>query len=900
MTKRSLFFGGLALLALLVFAGCSNPSSSDPESSPVAGNPLIPRDAVLAGDFDQLVGLLNEIAADTNGVVNIAYAGTFDGKLTIRSGKTVYLVASEANSGVYGLTTDNVIVEEGARLVVLENVTLSTDNSASTAGRLLVKGKVDVYGTLAVGLNALDVADYFVAADTTIEARGTVIGTNRIAIGAGGALSLKDDDIANQTTPDRFTPTQAWAAAGQGHLTIDGELPSVYTVTYMLEGINPSATRWYTFETAGGEVPKLIPVGAHVTTNAAIADTTDPEHTLTVNGWLIANNASLGAVTQITVSGALDTDNAANRSINPGYPDFYDWSEGYLEANGATLKSAASINVLDRGEFFSSSTAIELPETGTKINLGRSATFTASGAATNSFENLTDLYIGPGAGVKIDSPALTFGDLRTLTLQDGARLDAIGGAVTFLVEDPAPATPNKTQITLGLNSFYKVGVSPTAKVAVAIENNSKLIDGSTLTVNEGSTLSLAAGKTLTVGDGAEVDLSGLITTAQATVPTSPEAAPVQINGEIKLEEGGTLKGPDVTKLGATADARLNAAKFFTFGEDGKILLSYGASYLMGEIPVVGESTSGYTWVAAASAGVDAQIEINGQGVIIRDVKKGTGAAKVAIAGPGAYILKGQTLTLEHSSVKLVSSSAEGLILFGGDTTTDGATLKGPGKLIISKDGTEDTTTIVGGAYGWQAVGAETIKFYYSSKSIIAGLTALTGAAVSAETTLKAMGPGAAIAQAGEASNDLNVGVFTTIALGGTNLVEHGAIILKNTGSDASNNGSMSLTAATSKITTGNTAGTGQTAAVKLDAEGETTISGSAIDQHGILLLAGDGNNLKATSTATVADSRASAGKLVSLEGASGATVKCSTTGAPTDEASGDAIISSLTQTEASS
>jgi hypothetical protein len=777
MTKRSLFWGALALLAFLVFAGCSNPSSSDTTSGPVAGNPGVPRDAVLAGDFDQLVGLLNEITADTNKVANIAYNGDFDAELTIPSGKTVYWYGDSQSLSA------NLIVEEGARLVILGNSTLTTNGDDN---QLLVKGKVDVYGGLTIGDTALDVADYYVT-DKTIEARGTVIGTSRIAIGAGGILTLTDDDIANQTTPNRFTPTQAWAAAGQGDLTISGALSPVYSVTYMLEGIYPSAARIYTFETNGAEVPKLIPVGAHVTTNAAIADTTDPEHTLTVNGWLIAPNASLGAITNLTVSGALDTDNAVSRasSASPSMDSY--WNEGYLAADSATLKSAVSINILDRGEFASESIYIELPEAGSKINLGRSAIFTAAGTTLNTFKNLTDLYIGPGADVTIDSTALTFGSLKTLTLQDGASLTATGGNVTFLEEATPANPPNKTQLTLGLNTFYNVRVATTAKVDVAITNNSKLIGASVLTINEGSTFTVAEGATLTVGPEAQIDFSKLFAQG-TTVPANAEAAPVKINGAIELTGDGTnfagLKGPE---LGAAPQpTATDAAKFVAFGDTGKIVFNYGTSLVMDEAPIVGDSNATYTWKDGTDDG--AQIEITKTGITIRD----TGGdapddAEVTIGSDQAVILKDQTLTLEKG-VKLIAGT-NGLSLTGGDANTGGAKLVGLGELVI--DNTGAVATIIGGSNGWQAIGAELVTFSFATTAKIA--------ANSAAATLKALGPGATIAVT--AAGTLNIGADTTIELGGITTIAGGVINLPNTAI-------LKFAAATSKILAG--AGTGTT------------------------------------------------------------------------------------------
>jgi hypothetical protein len=800
MTKKSLFFGGLALLALVVFAGCSNPSSSDPESSPVAGNPDIPRDAVLAEGFDQLVGLLNDTNADTNGVENIAYAGAFSAEVTIRGGKTVYWYGDDSTLAA------NLIVEEGARLVILGGSTLSTDGAKK---QLLVKGKVDVYGGLTIGANALDVADYF-EANGTKEARGTVIGTSRVAIGAGGKLTLKADDIANTNTENRFTPPQAWAAAGKGDLEVDGELSSTYTVTYMLKDISLAAGRWYTFETAGGDLPSLIPAGADVTTNAALAGTAD--NTLTIYGRLTAPNATLGSITDLTISG-LDTDTTAAKSAAP---TLQGWNEGYLEADVATLASAVSVNILDRGEFVSASKAIN-PPAESKINLGRSAIFTASGDSVNTFEKLSGLYAGPGAAVSIASTALTFAGLKTLTLQDGAKLEADEGtAVTFLVDPNA-----KTAISLGANTLYKVGVSPAAKVDVAITNNASLNAGSVLKVNEGSTFTLDAGKTFTVQPGATFDLSSL----GITVPT---AAPVQINGTVvfkgTVENAGTLIGANPTLFEGDPTV---ISKFAAFGPDGKFEFNYGSAYIFAEseadagdeITYIGKAGDG----AAFALGSNSRISISGSGISIGATNKG-GFTVVAVEEDGAYIAKDQTLTLDINA-ELQLGVGEG-VMFAGDAN-GGARLEGPGKIVVL-DGEDRNVTITAGSGSWRAHGAGSIAIVNPGSEATVITTFETG-----DASFKALGASAVITVAED--TELTIAAVTTI-----DLSEGGTLSIAANGDDDGTK--IALPAATSIIKTNAAAGTAVTQdskklsinGVELTIGSSTVINAASADTGGLL------------------------------------------------------------------
>ncbi|MFP3091039.1 hypothetical protein LQZ21_12015 [Treponema sp. TIM-1] len=822
MTKKSLFLGAaaLALLVLFAFIGCSNPSSGDSAPVSQAGAfGAIPDGAVYTDDLVELEGLLNDFRADTNQVSDIVFtqnAAALIRDITIPTGKTVYLT-NATNSGVaLGTLVSNIIVEEGGRLVLLAD--LITDGATK---RLLVKGQLDIYEALTT--TALDVADYFFEASGTIDAKGTVIGTGHVVVHTGATLIITDDDIAPEPSPDRFTPAQAWAAAGQGSLVIVGALDTNYKVTDVIAGVYPSRDRFYVVETNGGGVlPSVIPAGAIITANGVIEDaeghnltvngsltaenlasTFEDIVTLTVNGTLIANSATFENVEKLTVSSA-NTDNLASRASTPTDSDV--WIRSYLGADSATLEKAADITIGDNGEFESESTAIVLPE-GAKIRLGRSAVFTSAGLNTNSFDNLTSLFIGPAAAVTIRSPAVTFKSLETLTLQDSAQLDAdAGAAVSFLVDTATPPA-RKTIITLGKNVLYQVGVSPTAKVDVAIKNDSSLIAGSVVAVNPGSTFTLDPGVTLTVPTGAAVDFSA-VTTGSTAGPATPADAPIKINGTIEVTGSGSIIGPSPVGLTNATDVY----KFTAFEDGGKVLLNYGTSFTTGATKLVGADGTGsaYEWVSGGTSD-GAQIEINGEGLVIRDTD-GNGA-EVTIGAPNAYILKEQTLTLEAGVELLVDSAANRLWLAGDAATSGGATLKGPGKLIAG------TTEISGGSRGWQVFGGDTIGISYTGATAATIANSGTGA-----TTFTALGAGATITQA--ASGTLTIGPNTTIELGGSSSTAWGVIVLKDSG------GALEFNAATSKLLLG--AGSGGAAA-----SGLTTLKIGGKDVTNTSLVAAD-------------------------------------------------------------
>jgi hypothetical protein len=322
-----------------------------------------------------------------------------------------------------------------------------------------------------------------------------------------------------------------------------------------------------------------------------------------------------------------------------------------------------------------------------------------------------------------------------------------------------------------------------------MDSNSSLTGDSVLKVNGESTFTLGPNATLTVGPEAMVDFSAIKTD---TVPQAG-AEPIKINGIITLTEGAVFKGP------VPPSTPEDAAKFVAFGENGGVLVNYGTTFYMGEMQIVGDAdaTASYTW---ASDDDGAQIEINGSGLTIRDIGGGTTGSKtdalVAVSGPGAYILKEQTLTLD-TGVKLVVTGQQ--IWFVGDAN-GGAQLKGQGELVVKNSGTL-LTTIIGGP-GWQVVGTDTIGIGQSTTTtgIVAGST--TG------SSFKARGTGAIIRQETN-TNTLSIGANVTVDLGGSTGSPGGIIVLKG---DKATGGTLTV-AANGKVLLGT--GTGGQALTEL-------------------------------------------------------------------------------------
>jgi hypothetical protein len=900
MAKKSLFLGAvaLALLVLFTFAGCSNPATETTYVDRVVVDEFdYPVGTVFTDTFDELVGVLNETAEATNGVTYVAFRAatlTFTSRLIVPANKVVYV---EQTGGTHTLLQD-IVVEPGGTLVLVSAVTTAAGaNDGTVTGKLRIKGLMEVYDTLTVTTSTLDVADYY-EVDDVISAVYTVIGKN-VSVKAGGTLVLPAADLRllTDSSTNKFTPAEAWAAAGQGSLAITGPLTNTaFTVEYILSGVNPSATRWYIVTTPGGApLPSFIPEGAFITSTGPMADT--PDHNLTVNGCLIAdaatatfkdivnltvngelqaNNATFESVENLIIS-AVNTENASRASAAPAWKPFGGW----LGADSATLKKAGNINIGDNGTFISESNAIDLPA-GTNIILGKSAAFTASAAALNTFAGVASLFIGPASSVTLTSSDISLAALEHLTVKDSGLLSS-PGIFTFKLEEPA---------LVGKNALVIGNYAADAEVDFVYTGDTTLIAnagiGNKYVVPVKSTLTVAPGATLTVPNTVTLDLSAL------KLPAAGESAPVTISGAIQIASGGSVIGPSL--VGLTDAVKLDMYTAFDFGSTGKLLLNWGASFQMGTgttpgtdveylVGANGTAADAFEWCASATDG--AQIELTGSGITIRDTPVGAAAAPdyaaVVTVGRVTDIIKSHNLTLDQG-ITLNIIAATAALRLAGDTA-GGAKLLGAGKVAISTQ-----TEIIGGQYGWQAYGGTGFISlgYPANKPTIAAT--VTG------TSFRALGPGATITQLAVATNALIVDANTVIELGGNEQAVGGSIILKNSsGANKTDNAKLTLSAGTSRITTGNTSAA-QTSAVVLAADNITAAATSTISAIGVLYLDGDGTVIKATPTVTAVEGKVPVGRLISLEGGASAQSITGGNGTTTVDGTVDGVINSLTPT----
>jgi hypothetical protein len=714
MNKKSLLLGAaaFALLVLFAFVGCSNPSSGSTEYvTQASGDYPYPADTVFVNDRAALDGLLNDYDASTNQVRHIAFRGgsATVGGLDIPGGKTVYL-AGDYSAAITG----DIIVREGAVLVLV------TPFTAGNTARLLVRGSVEVFNTLKVTNDALDVSNYTDETDIT-RGRKTVIGTN-VKILPGATLILDVDDIIpphEVEAADKFTPAQAWAAAGQGHLVIGTNstprnpspadaLPNYfYTVEELLRGVDPNPNRTYTVVSGRFTSEELrwnIPAGAYITTSAIpTISTSAAKDELVINGSL-------------TIAGTLD---------------------------GIT-----------------------------KLTVGNGGSLVLTEPSGELLRGLEELHLGPGAIFDIDpNPDVSLESLKTLFLGDGSGISVTGHKVTF----NKAGTP--IDLTIGKNVTNQIQLSASAKIKTKIEKDASLVNSSELIVYPGSTFEVAEGVTFTVEGGSVFDISKL------PIPPTGDTPDVKIAGAVEIAGTGVFVGPAFATVAANPEnlykafelegdgkVVLNHGATFYLGSDS------GPEF-------VGPTTGAtYRW-ASTAPNDGAQIEINDKGLIIRDINgfdSTISATMVAVTveGSGAGVLKDQSLTLERGVTLTITDGINNALWLIGDTETagGGATLLGPGTLAFG--GTGGPINIVGGTFGWKAFGDSIAIGSISNAPALRAVTSVIPAPAQVAATLKAQGLGATI---NVGAKTLDVAANTTIDLNGSNSREAGVIDLLNTG-----------------------------------------------------------------------------------------------------------------------
>jgi hypothetical protein len=453
-----------------------------------------PEETVTAATRAQLEGLLNDPLATTNdGVKHIRYTGApITTDLEIPPGKVVYWDSGTAVS----LAANIIVWDGGARLVLVDAFTMST-------GKLLVRGTVEVFRSLSVGAEARNVAD-FTDEDGQIDGRNTVIGTPHVIILPGADLILDDSDIIPPTESllNKFTPAQAWAAANQGNLTINGRLTTYpYSVKELLTGVNPSWMRTYRVSSIGkpGEILPNIPAGAIIDTWAQPEECDNDK--LTVYGSL-TTLGTLNKIPEIEVgsSGTLilaDTDTRylvtglKNLKLNPGanfevFPNPYVTFESLEEL---FLGDGSVISVLGGNVTFK-----QAQDTLLGLTIGKKVAYQVEMSPLAKIKTTIDKD-----GGLADNSTLILYEGSSFTVDNDVIFTIEGGSTFDISNLPIPATATTSTVPLEINGTLNIAsdgklIGPGYdKIAVNPENlyNAfKLGDKGKITLDYGATFYL--------------------------------------------------------------------------------------------------------------------------------------------------------------------------------------------------------------------------------------------------------------------------------------------------------------------------------------------------------------------------------------------------------------------------
>ncbi|MDR0624254.1 MAG: hypothetical protein LBG10_07465 [Treponema sp.] len=611
----------------------------------------------------------------------------------------------------------------------------------------------------------------------------------------------------------------------------DGLVDALRNPEYQVIGVNSSGALTLDLVT---EIPagKTVVLFSKVTPKAT--DGLEVKGTLVVEGAgiLAASNSARVRVTDGTievVNGTIEVDSAV--AIHGRDIEIQILGTGKAYFSGGTLKFTRPLATLEdvktafgwigqKGTLLLDAKASDgvTPVSGVTQPVKPSDLAAINTTATRRITILNTLNNDPASPDVVETleiPAgLTFAtadpmpNLTTLTV--GGRLSATKASLAKVTN--LTVTGDLVAATATYNTLTELTVSGTFGVGTALSALE------TLTVNEGGAFT----STSSVGSAA-ADAAGI------TIAVAKEGA-ATINAINKLKPS-TIAG-SLTALSFTPqDATASAASPLNIAPGGTI--------------------NGITLPSAAVVS-----GLAADGATIEDFTIAANQTFEIPAGTALTIAAGKTFTYDG----LVTIEATGSLVLAGTGTTL-AKIAGTGKIsagLTDITGSWETTT---------GAGAETGTLTILSADIGATITAADPV-----TGLKAGAAGATITQNAGASNTLTIAAATEIGLAGDG-VRVGAIILKNDTETAAatDNGKLSLAAATSKITT---AATGTVTPAPLSADGTTMVAdGSNYTSIGLPNLAGDGTNAKiAPSNTPATASTSAAGKIVSITGGSGATV----------------------------
>lgn len=502
-------------------------------SAPVAGAFTNSGTVIGAGSAANPAGLGNSscLATDSPGTINVS-SGTLDlaGTVTINSGAQVTGVASGVlqidgdvtiNSGASitgppAIDVESTLTSQAALSVptLIDNATIQGSGNWTVTTALSGSGTFDGTGTLTVAASAtLTSTDLTVNSGTLINnGSATIPASNTLTIEGGatftnaGQLRLNGDSVLSG---DCSAQNPAGSFTNSGTVTIASSASFPASISNCL-AISMSGTINVSAGTLFLSGPAELTSGGRLTgTSSALLDITFGTITLDAG-------AGISGLGQVTVQGTLST------TPSLSLPELTLADGGIITGSGNVTVTTA---LGGSGSFTGTGVVTVAPgATMTSTDL----TFSAGSLVNDGTTSI------PGSGSLFIGSGVTFANNATVSLGAGSNLD---GGCAIPATPTSPAVPAAAFENLGTVT----GAGTTAKPAALGYNDACIAVSNTGTINVTSGLLDLGGQNFVLASGS--DLTGATTAA------------LDISGELDVDAGATLAGPQTITIEGTLSLR---------------------------------------------------------------------------------------------------------------------------------------------------------------------------------------------------------------------------------------------------------------------------------------------------------------------------------------------------------
>ncbi|GHT68092.1 hypothetical protein FACS1894110_14860 [Spirochaetia bacterium] len=518
MKKKSLVVGTIALLlTAVVFLGCPT-EATDSETNTVTNTVTeyvdssyqLPADAVRATSRAGLEALLGDTDISKIYITSISLLQDGD---VLPAGNNLYVQLSGAT-----VTATALAVEEGASLTFFDNGTTGSSLTFSTSKKLGIGGTVNIENGITIA-NTTDLTEITSFASGALGAN-TVVGSNKLVIGKGATLSIRKGDLAASTGSNKLSVADAWAAAGQGSLTV----AEIDNAAIGLEALN--------LNTVNDKKRKF--------TISALSVDVVPGTSLTIYGntyvTTSGNSLILAAITSLTVDGSLTSTSTGlaltaleNLTVN-----------GIASLASTTLPAIKSITVGARGDLTVGGTMSGVT-TGTALTIRRNGTASLAGAPK----------------------------LANSTIEEGGYL-ILGGSPTFLAATTRLSVAAGTKVN-GIEFPVAASLSAATSAGATLASSITIPEAQTLVIATSNVLTVPADVVITLAAADTFPLGGGISFGNANTSQLVLSGAGAGTAGAKVIFAANTSGLELTASAAAALLRNGSGKFSTgAGDDGNV------------------------------------------------------------------------------------------------------------------------------------------------------------------------------------------------------------------------------------------------------------------------------------------------------------------------------------------